>query len=156
MIALAIVSLTAVILLDRRLEVVRDAGRSRDLRTAWMLASQKIAELELDPSLWTGTGGQSHGDFAEIDPDYSRFRWDYLVQREPVDVEERRPGREPAAPGRPRELMKLTFAVRADTLEEPVLIEAKFPVFEPPAAPAEGEKKPGEEAPKEGPKEPPK
>jgi hypothetical protein len=145
-----------VVLLDRRLEVVRDAGRSRDLRTAWMLASQKIAELELDPSIWTGTGGQSHGDFGEIDPEYARFQWDYLVQRELLDVEEQRTGREPAAPRKPRELMKLTFAVRSETLEEPVVIEAKFPVFEPPAAPPDAEKKPGGDAPNNGPKEPSK
>jgi prepilin-type N-terminal cleavage/methylation domain-containing protein len=153
MIALAIVALTAVILLDRRLEVVRDAGRSRDLRTAWMLASEKVASLELDPSLWNGPGGQSHGDFGEIDPEYARFRWDYLLQRELIEVEDPAAlgGQAPAAPARSRELMRLTFAVRAETLDEPVVVEARFPVAEPPPA-AQAEEKAGPDAPKEPPK----
>lgn len=127
MIALAIVALTSVVLLDRRVEVVRDAGRSRDLRTGWMLASQKIAELELDDSLWAGPGGQSHGDFADLDPEYRRFQWEYLIQREPIDCSE--PGAEAGAGlVKPRELMKLTLVVRAEG--EPIVIEAQFPVFE--------------------------
>lgn len=156
MIALAIVALTSMVLLDRRVEVVRDAGRSRDLRTSWMLASQKMAELELDDSLWAGPGGQSHGDFADLDPEYRRFQWEYLIQRQPIDCSE-----SDAEPGvglvQPRELMKLTLAVRAEG--EPVLIEAQFPVFE---ARPQASEKPGDpgappgpdgpNAPKRGPK----
>src|SRR6516164_3201720 len=70
MIALAIIGVTAVVLLQQRLEIVRAAARARDLRTAWVLTSQKVAELELDPTLWTGAGRQSNGDFYEVDPEY--------------------------------------------------------------------------------------
>ncbi len=140
MIALAIVALTSVVLLDRRVEVVRDAGRSRDLRTSWMLASQKLAELELDDSLWTGPGGQSHGDFSDLDPEYRRFQWEYLIQRQPVDCSE---SDAEASVGlvQPRELMKLSLVVRAEG--EPVLIEAQFPVFEAAAQAPEAPDAPG-------------
>ena len=52
--ALGILATVIVVLLERRTVVVRDAARSRDLRTAWFLAAQKMGELELDPDLWVG------------------------------------------------------------------------------------------------------
>ena len=52
MIALAILGTTAVILLERRTEIVRDAARSKDRRALYVLASRKIGELELDKRLW--------------------------------------------------------------------------------------------------------
>ena len=101
-----------------------------------MLASQKLAELELDDSLWTGLGGQSHGDFSEIDPGYSRFRWEYLIQRHPVDVEEPLTGASQVLP-KPRELMRITLAVKAEGDGDPVVLEAQFPIFEPLPQPSE-------------------
>src|SRR5690349_20577379 len=75
MIAMAIIGVTAVVLLQQRIEIVRDAARARDMRTAWILTSQKLAELELDPTLWAGAGMQSNGDFSEVDPEYGAFYW---------------------------------------------------------------------------------
>jgi len=69
MIAMAIIGVTAVVLLQQRIEIVRDAARARDLRTAWILTSQKLAELELDPTMWTGAGMQSQGREEVARPD---------------------------------------------------------------------------------------
>ena len=135
-IALAIIALTAVVLLDRRAEVVRDAGRSRDVRIAWFLASQKMGELELDKSLWQGEGGSSSGDFGELGEPYARFTWEYIVVRVPVETVD--PLTTPT-PQKPKELFRLGLKVDVEGLGEPILIEAMFPVSEPtPAAPAEG------------------
>jgi len=135
-IALAIIALTAVVLLDRRVEVVRDAGRSRDVRIAWFLASQKLGELELDTSLWQGQGGSSSGDFGEVGEPYARFTWEYMIVRVPVETVD--PLSTPT-PQKPKEIFRIGLKVDAEGLGEPILLEAMFPVPEAkPAAPAEG------------------
>ncbi len=139
MIAMAIIGITAVVLLEQRIEVVRDAARARDLRSAWVLTSQRLAELELDKTLWTGTETQNNGDFADVDPEFASYRWDYQIVREPIDVLD---PKDPDADKKPRELMKLTLVVRTPGVEEPIVIEAEFPIKEnkpdepPPATPA--------------------
>jgi prepilin-type N-terminal cleavage/methylation domain-containing protein len=144
MIALAIIGITAVILLEQRLQIVRDAGRARDLRTAWVLAAQKIAELELDPTLWTGASTQSNGDFSEVNPDYALFYWDYQIVREPIDLSD--PNDPRSSEKKPRELLRLTLVVRAPGLEDPIVLESQFPVRDPktetPATPPSEEGKP--------------
>ena len=139
MIAMAIIGITAVVLLDQRLQVVRDAARARDLRTAWILASQKLAELELDKTLWLGQGSQNNGDFSDVDPDYGHFLWDYQIVKEQIDVSD---PKDPAeGDKKPRELLRLTLVVRSAALEEPIVLEAEFPIQdktpEPPAAAAD-------------------
>jgi prepilin-type N-terminal cleavage/methylation domain-containing protein len=152
MIALAIIGITAVILLDQRLQVVRDAGRARDLRTAWVLTAQKMAELELDPTLWTGASTQSNGDFSEVNPDYNTFYWDYQIVREPIDLSD---PNDPKSEKKPRELMRLTLVVRSPGLEDPIVLESQFPIRDPktetpPAAPAEGQPPSGTQPPASG------
>ena len=138
MIALAIIAVTAVFLLDRRVDLVRDAARSRDLRAVWALASQKMAELELDKSLWTGTGAQSNGDFSEIDPSYREVLWEYLVVRQPVDVSDP----DVQAKEVPREILRLTLGVWTAGMAPPVVLEGLFPIQElQTSAPEEKEKK---------------
>jgi type II secretory pathway pseudopilin PulG len=135
MIAMAIIGITAVVLLDQRLEVVRDAARARDLRTAWVLASQKMAEMELDRTLWTGLGSQSNGDFSEVDPEAAAFLWEYQIVREPIDISD---PKDPKSDQKPRELLRLTLSVRAPGIEEPIILEAEFPIQDatPPPPPA--------------------
>ena len=146
MIAMAIIGITAVVLLEQRIEVVRGAARARDLRSTWVLTSQKLAELELDKALWTGTETQSNGDFAEVDPEFALYRWDYQIVREPIEVLD---PKDPDADKKPRELMKLTLVVRTPGVEEPIVIEAEFPIKEnkpdeppPETAPASGTQPP--------------
>ena len=137
MIAMAIIGITAVVLLEQRLEVVRDAGRARDLRTGWLLASQKMAELELDKTLWVGQGSQSNGDFSDVDTEYGHFLWDYQIVREQIDISD---PKDPESDKKPRELLKLTLVVRSPALEDPIVLEGEFPIAEnkpepPPADP---------------------
>ena len=149
MIALAIIGITAVILLEQRLQVVRDAGRARDLRTAWILTAQKMAELELDPTLWAGASTQSNGDFSEVNPDYSTFYWDYQIVREPIDLSD---PNDPKSEKKPRELLRLTLVIRAQALDQPIVLESQFPIRDPktetPPAPASGEGQPATGTPK--------
>ena len=112
----------------------------------WVLASRKIAELELDKTLWTGTGGSSNGDFGELEAEYAGFTWEYLAVREPVEVQD------PALlkPGsKLKEVFRLALAVRAPGSTEPVVLEAMFPVAQieeteavEPKPPPPGEQKP--------------
>jgi hypothetical protein len=136
MIAMAIIGITAVVLLEQRLEVVRDAGRARDLRTAWILASQKLAELELDKTLWLGQGSQNNGDFSDVDAEYGHFLWDYQIVKEQIDVSD---PKDPNSEKKPRELLRLTLVVRSAGMEEPIVLEGEFPIQDnkpepPPAA----------------------
>jgi len=136
MIAMAIIGITAVVLLEQRLQVVRDAGRARDLRTAWILASQKLAELELDKTLWLGQGSQNNGDFSDVDAEYGHFLWDYQIVKQQIDVSD---PKDPESEKRPRELLRLTLVVRSAGMEEPIVLEAEFPIQDnkpepPPAA----------------------
>lgn len=133
MIAMAIIGVTAVVLLQQRIEIVRDAARARDMRTAWILTSQKLAELELDPTLWAGPGMQSNGDFSEVDPEYGVFYWDYTIVREQLDLAD---PRDPKAEKKLRDLMRLTLTVRSPNAEDPIVVEAQFPLQDPKAAPA--------------------
>lgn len=133
MIALVIVALAAVVLIGQRVDIVREAARSRDVRTVWLLAAQKMADLELDPALWVGPGGASSGDFGEVDAAYAGLTWEYQAQRVPVETRER-----PEPGEKPKEIFRLTLAVSGQGLGEPVVLEALFPVAKPPAAPAPG------------------
>jgi hypothetical protein len=133
MIALAILGTTAMVVLERRTEVVREAARSRDRRTLFVLASRKIAELELDKTLWVSTGGAASGDFGEESPDYAGFTWEALIVRMPVDLSS--PGQLPEPGKKPEEIFRLGLMLRAPSIEEPVLLEAQFPVPAPPKAP---------------------
>ena len=135
MLALAILAMAVVVVLDQRVDVVREAAAARDARTMWMLASRKIAELEIDRQLWLGTGGTSSGDFSELDPEYAPFTWEYVAAREPVetmDPSQVKPGQ------KPKEIFRLVLAIGAPGHERPLVVEAMLPVQEIPTAPAEG------------------
>jgi len=145
MIALAIIALTSVILLDQRVEIVRDAERARDTRSAWVLAARKLAELEMDPAVWQGTGSQSTGDFSEVDPAYARFFWEYAVVRVPVPMND--PLRPQAQPQKPKEILRLGLRVTTPSQEDPILLEALFPVDQGKPPPQEAPVAPGQNPP---------
>jgi len=132
MIAMAIIALTAVVLLDQRMAIVRDAGRARDMRTVWILASQKMAELELDKTLWTGLGSQSNGDFGDVNPDYTPIQWEYQIVRESVEIPDpTASAAENANDKKKRELYRLTLTVRSPGNDDPILLEGEFTVTPP-------------------------
>ncbi len=113
LIAMAIIGITAVVLLDQRIVIVRDAARARDKRTAWVLAAQKMAELELDKTLWFGLGGSNNGDFSEVDPEYGVFAWEYQIVREEIVTADPQDIPKDTADIKKRELFRLTLTVRS-------------------------------------------
>ena len=139
--ALVILASTAVILLGQRVEVVRDAARAKDQRALYILASQKMAELELDANLRAGPGGSSHGDFGEVDREYAGYTWEYALVRERVDLA--LPGELVDPTKKPKELFRLTLALVSPNLEEPLVVEAYLPPVDP-AAEAAAEEAPAD------------
>jgi len=128
---MAIIALTAVVLLDQRMAIVRDAGRSRDMRTAWILASQKMAELELDKTLWTGLGSQSNGDFGDVNPDYAPIQWEYQIVRETVELPDPTAAAENPNDKKKREVYRLTLTLRTPGNDDPIVLEGEFTVTPP-------------------------
>ena len=152
MIALVIIALAAVVLLGQRVDIVREASRARDLRTVWALAAQKLADLELDRTIWAGTGTSASGDFGEIDAAFAGFAWESRAERVQV------PLREFPEPGdKPAEIFRLSLMIHGPGLAEPVVLEALFPVADlqpalPPSAGAPGTGAPPPETKPPGPK----
>ncbi|HVR86025.1 MAG TPA: prepilin-type N-terminal cleavage/methylation domain-containing protein [Planctomycetota bacterium] len=129
LIAMAIIGITAVVLLEQRIGIVKDAARARDKRTCWVLASQKMAELELDKTLWIGTGSSNNGDFSEVDPEYGAFAWEYQIVREEIQASDPEQVKEGEA--KKRELYRLTLIERPPGIDDPVLLEAEFSTVPP-------------------------
>lgn len=137
---MAIIGITAVVLLDQRVAIVQDAARTRDRRTVWVLAAQKLAELELDKTLWVGLGTQNNGDFADVDPEYAPFTWEYQIVREVIETAD--PATPPKEDAQKRELFRLTLSVRAPGVEDPIVLEGEFSTT-PPKTDAEDPSKAG-------------
>jgi prepilin-type N-terminal cleavage/methylation domain-containing protein len=124
LIAMAIIAVTAVVLLDQRMVIVQDAAKARDKRACWILASQKLAELELDPKLWVGTGGQNNGDFSDVDPEYAPFLWEYQIVREVIKTSSADAAKQDDS--NKKELYRLTLTVRAPGIDDPIVLEGEF------------------------------
>jgi len=141
LIAMAIIGITAVVLLDQRIVIVKDAARARDKRTAWVLAAQKMAELELDKTLWVGLGSSNNGDFSEVDPEFGVFAWEYQIVREEIETSDPLTLPKDNDQAKKRELYRLTLNVRAPGVDDPILIEAEFPTTppQPTTDPAKGD-----------------
>ena len=124
MVALAILAVVTVLLLGKRTDIVRDAAQTRDMRTAWTLAAQKIGELELDPTVFSEEGGGSSGDFHEYGEEYQDFRYDYDVRKEEVPTNDPKDTTQ-----KPATLFRLTLTVRTPgSEEEPIVLEGLYPV----------------------------
>ncbi|HLY08561.1 MAG TPA: type II secretion system protein [Planctomycetota bacterium] len=130
LIAMAIIGVTAVVLLDQRITIVQDAGKARDKRTVWVLASQRLAELELDKSLWVGLGSQNIGDFSDVDPEYAMFTWEYQIVRETIQTGAA--SEVTKDDSKKKELYRLTLTVRAPGVDDPIILEGEFSTEPPP------------------------
>ncbi len=127
-VALAIIALVAVVLLDKRVEVVRDAAKTRDQRMAWTLAAWKMGEIERDERLFGTSGEVNAGTFEDLSPEYMDFGWDYDARREEV------PTNDPAdAEEKPKEIFRVVLKVRRGDEATLVEIHGMFPVVEPEA-----------------------
>ena len=131
--ALGILAGVIVVLLEQRANIVRDAAHARDVRTAWMLASQLMGELELDEELWIGEGGASSGTFGEYDAMYAEYVYEYEAFRVEVNTAETWE----TAPTL-REIFRLKVRVTGPGFDQPVELEKLLPVRKPPQAPATG------------------
>lgn len=150
MVALAILALATATLLGQRVDLVREARQARDVRTAWILAAHQLARLELDRKLWMGEGRAGAGDFSEIDPEFGHFTYEFSIGREEV------PTNDPQNPAeKPREIFRLRFSMGSTDFEQPIVLEAFFPIEQGAEAAAEPEKpaEEGEKKPEEGKKE---
>lgn len=132
--ALAILGLVAVVLLDRRIEVVRDAGHTRDQRLSWTLAAWKMGEIERDTKLFEGNGESDSGGFEELSADYAGFAWEYEAKREEVKTNDPENPEE-----KPKEVMRVRLKVRRGDEESLVELDAMFAI----AQPQEGAAEPG-------------
>ena len=120
MFAVLIVGMTATFLLDQRLDVVQKAGAIREARTAYLLLSRKMAELELDPEVMQA-GSQGSGDFSEYGHDYEKYQYGYQVDL--MEVATHDPEKEQEEP---REIIKLTLTVESPSPDAESLSLAGF------------------------------
>jgi len=141
LIAMAIIGITAVVLMDQRIVIVQDATRARDKRTCWVLATQKMAELELDKTLWVGLGSSNNGDFSDVDPEYGGFAWEYQIVREEIVTADPQDLPKNQDEAKKRELFRLTLTVRSPGADDPIVLEAEFPTTppQPPTDPAKAD-----------------
>jgi type II secretion system protein I len=117
LVAIAIIAVVALVLLYRRVEIVRDAGKIRDERVAWMLAAWKLGELSADPARILAA---ETGDFEESLPDQPGFRWSYTSEREEVRLDDT-PAEKPA------EILRVRLTILGPDDEELQKLEAMFP-----------------------------
>jgi prepilin-type N-terminal cleavage/methylation domain-containing protein len=125
-IALAILGVVAIIILDQRIQVVRDADDTRDRRVGWTLAAWKMGEIERDMKLFEGNGEGDSGGFEDLATDYTDYAWSYEAAREDVPTND---------PDNPDEKPKQIFRVKLKVVKRAtdaslVEIEGLFPVRE--------------------------
>lgn len=123
MVALAIIGVVAIVLIGQRVEVVREADRTRAKRVGWTLAAWKMGEIERDESLFEGTGKADRGGFEELSADYSDYGWEYEANLEQV------PTNDPSDPAdQAKEIFRLKLRVSRHSTGETVMeLEAMYP-----------------------------
>jgi len=117
LVAIVIIAVVAMVLLYRRVDIVRDAGKVRDERVAWMLAAWKMGELSSDPA---GILASATGDFADSQPDHAGFLWSYTSEREEVPIDD-------SPDHKPVEILRVRLTILTPEEEELQSLEAMFP-----------------------------
>ena len=116
LVAIVIIAVVAMVLLYRRVELVRDAGKLRDERVAWMLAAWKLGELSSDPA---AIQSSATGDFADSQPDQAGFLWAYTAEREEVPIDDASDQKNP-------EILRVRLKILGPDEEELQSLEAMF------------------------------
>jgi prepilin-type N-terminal cleavage/methylation domain-containing protein len=109
MVALGVLALAIVPLLIEKGAVIRDTEDTRRRRHAWVLLSQKMAELEMDQTLLEqeSTSGQGRfGDSTEYDAVYAEYEYAYESAQEIVTIPNPEGGDETQ-----KEILRLTLTV---------------------------------------------
>ena len=120
LVAVLIVAVVAIVLINRRIEVVQDAARLRDERVAWTLAALKMGDLSRDPAAIMDSDS---GDFSKDAPDQANFRWSYESHLEPIPLDE-------GPDETPRSLRRVKLKILDPEDVELQTLEALFPPTE--------------------------
>lgn len=118
LVAILIVAVVSMVLLNRRIEVVKDAAKIRDERVAWTLAAFKMGDLSRDPA---AIAPSDSGDFSVDLPDQAAFRWSYEATRETVPLDE-------TPDQKPREVLRVRLKIIDPEDVELQALEAMFSV----------------------------
>jgi len=118
MVAIVILAVVAMVLLYRRVDIVRDAGKIRDERLAWTLAAYKLGDLSSNPSAILPS---ATGDFSDSQPDQAGFLWAYTSEREEIPIDD-------AQDQEPVEILRVRLTILSPDEEELQSLEAMFPV----------------------------
>ncbi|MBI4565036.1 MAG: prepilin-type N-terminal cleavage/methylation domain-containing protein [Planctomycetes bacterium] len=124
MVAVAIIAVVSLVLLARRVEIVRDAAATRDLRTTWLLAGWKMGEVLLDPSL--GQGMSQSGTFDDLAPEYAGFQWTAEANLEEIGFDE-----SPQYTEKPKALLHVKVEILNAEGASLQVVEAMVPPVEP-------------------------
>lgn len=117
MMAIAIIGLVATLVLVQRIEIVAETTVTRDLRTAWALAAQKMAQIEMEIRQEKYERHTNSGNF-EDEPE---FRYDYSVDKEEIVVSDANSPQEKRA-----EILRIKLTVTTPG-KEPVVLESYYP-----------------------------
>ena len=129
--ALMVLAIAAVVLLDRRVGIIRETVEAKNAGMVWVLTANKMAELELDPMLWTGEGSSANGDFGEVGDEYIEFAWEYEIVKVELPMEELVDSQEaPEEAEEPKYIYMITLSVYAPDKELPYQLQAAFPPYE--------------------------
>lgn len=117
MMAIAIIGLVATLVLVQRIEIVAETTVTRDMRTAWALAAQKMAQIEMEIKQEKYERHTSSGNF-DNEPE---FRFEYTVDKEEIVVSDPNASQEKRA-----EILKIKLTVTTPG-KEPIVLEAYYP-----------------------------
>lgn len=123
LLSILIIAVVASVLIQQRLEIVREASIIRSHRIAWELASRQMSILELDPNTFKeDTSGSERFE------DYPEYGYDYTVAKEEL------PTNDPDDPNqKPKEIMKLSLTIKipeARSEEDNVTLISYHPIYE--------------------------
>lgn len=124
-VALAIISIALIVLLERRTAVIKEASQIKNQRTLWVLAAKKMAEIELDKTLFAGDGGNGDSGVFEEDEHVS-FQYTIEKREEATNDPEKKDEK-------PKELFFVQLIVKNEIIGEEegqITLSAYFPKTE--------------------------
>lgn len=125
MLAILIIAVVSGVLIQERIEIVRETSIIRSHRIAWELASREMAALELDPTIFKeeSTGSDKFEDY----PDYT---YDYAIKKEELPTNDPDDSNQ-----KPKEVMQLSLIIKipnARSDQDNVILISYHPIYEEP------------------------
>jgi len=110
LIAIAILSIATVALLGKRVEIIHEAEEIRNNRIMWMLASQKMAEIQISKDVVAGEEIYTNsGDFEQ----YPGFKWDVEIKKEKIII-----GNKEDQNNKPKEIYRGNLTITPPNMKE--------------------------------------